>query len=158
MHIRPLLPVDWPAVKRIYEEGLATGIATFETAAPPNWVAWDNKYLPECRWAYEREAEAVAWAALTPFSKRAAYQGVAEVSIYVTQSVRGEGVGKILLQHLIHSAKQQGFWTLQAAIFGQNTTSIHLHLQAGFRKVGLRERIAQRDGTWHDNVLLELRF
>lgn len=158
MYIRPLLPTDWQTVKRIYEEGLATGIATFETVAPATWSAWDNKYLSECRWVYEKEGNVVAWAALTPFSKRVVYKGVAEVSIYVSQNVRGQGVGKILLQHLIQSAKQQDFWTLQAAIFGQNTGSIHLHLQAGFRKVGLRERIAQRDGAWHDNVLLELRF
>lgn len=158
MQIRPLLSTDWAAVKRIYEEGLATGIATFETSAPADWEAWDHKYLAPCRWACEREEEVVAWAALTPFSKREVYKGVAEVSIYVAQNARGYGIGKQLLQQLIHSAKKEGFWTLQAAIFGQNTASIHLHLQLGFRKVGLRERIAQLDGLWHDNVLLELRF
>ena len=133
MHIRPLLPTDWQTVKRIYEEGLATGIATFETAAPATWAAWDNKYLSECRWVYEREGNVVAWAALTPFSKRAVYKGVAEVSIYVSQSVRGQGVGKILLQHLIQSAKQQDFWTLQAAIFGRR-----YHRQ--WRRGGLRSQ------------------
>jgi len=158
MQIRPLLSTDWAAVKRIYEEGLATGIATFETSAPAHWKAWDHKYLSHCRWVCEREAEVVAWVALTPFSKREVYKGVAEVSIYVAQSARGNGIGKQLLRHLIQSAKQEGFWTLQAAIFGQNTGSIRLHLQVGFREVGRRERIAQRDGAWHDNVLLELRF
>lgn len=158
MQIRPLLSADWVTVKRIYEEGLATGIATFETSAPVNWEAWDHKYFPSCRWVCERQAEVVAWAALTPFSKREVYKGVAEVSIYVAQSARGNGIGKHLLQHLIQSAKQESFWTLQAAIFGQNTASIQLHLQLGFREVGRRERIAQRDGAWHDNVLLELRF
>ena len=159
MHLvfRALQESDWPQVKKIYEEGLATGIATFETEAP-NWQTWDEKYLPVCRLVALSGEEVVAWAALSPFSKRAVYKGVAEVSIYVSSTHRSMGVGLRLLKRLITMAKFHDFWTLQAAIFAENKSSIHIHEQAGFRQVGVREKIAQREGLWFDNVLMELRL
>ena len=156
--IRPLSPLDWPVIKRIYQEGLATGIATFETQAPATWELWDQKYLAPCRWGVEEDADLAAWIALTPFSKRGVYRGVAEISVYVGEEFRGKGYGKALMRQVIEEAPDQGFWTLQSAIFAQNKASIQLHKQLGFREVGVRERIAQRDGQWHDNVLLEKRF
>lgn len=158
MLLRSLTPSDWPLIKRIYEEGLATGMATFETAAPPNWEAWDQKYLRVCRWGAVGENQLMGWIALTPFSKRRVYRGVGEISVYVGAGYRGKGVGKQLMQKVISEAPEQGLWTLQSAIFAQNKTSIQLHLDLGFRQVGIRERIAMRDGQWHDNVLLEYRF
>lgn len=158
MKLRPLSSADWPSIKSIYEEGLATGIATFETEAPSSWEAWHLKYLPPCRWGIVADKQLKAWIALTPFSKRWVYRGVAELSVYVGKQSRGKGYGKALMQQVIREAPEQGFWTLQSAIFAQNEASIQLHKQLGFREVGVRERIAQRDGQWHDNVLLELRF
>lgn len=158
MKLRPLSAADWPLIKSIYEEGLATGIATFETEAPSSWETWHQKYLKPCRWGIEADDQLRAWIALTPFSKRWVYRGVAEISVYVGKQSRGRGYGKALMQQVIQEAPDHGFWTLQSAIFAQNVTSIQLHKQLGFREVGLRERIAQRDGQWHDNVLLEKRF
>ncbi|MBI1225242.1 MAG: GNAT family N-acetyltransferase [Bacteroidetes bacterium] len=154
--IEPLLEAHYPAVRRIYEEGLATGIATFETKSI-DWEAWDEKYLSICRLVATVDGEVVGWAALTPYSKREVYRGVGEVAIYIGEKSRGKGIGQTLLKQLISNAEKQGFWTLQAVIFAQNKASIALHEQAGFRVVGIRERIAQRDGTWHDNVLMERR-
>lgn len=156
LKIESLLPEHYPAVRRIYEEGLATGIATFETKSI-DWAAWDEKYLPVCRLVAIADGEIIGWAALTPYSKREVYRGVGEVAIYVGEKSRGKGIGQALLGELISRAEKEGFWTLQAVIFSQNKASIALHQQAGFRTVGFRERIAQRDGAWHDNVLMERR-
>lgn len=158
IQIRPLTSNDWLEIKQIYEEGLATGVATFETEAPGSWMHWNQKYLSSCRWGAENSNQLLAWIALTPFSKRAVYKGVAEVSVYVGKHFRGKGLGKKLLEKVIEEAPTHGFWTLQSAIFAQNKTSIELHRQLGFREVGVRERIAMRDGQWHDNVLMEKRF
>ncbi len=155
--IEPLLQVHYLAVRRIYEEGLATGIATFETQSI-DWAVWDEKYLPTCRFVALLDGEVVGWAALTPYSKREVYRGVGEVTIYVGEKSRGQGIGQALLKQLILASEAAGFWTLQAVIFAQNKASIALHEQAGFRVVGFRERIAQRNGAWHDNVLMERRM
>lgn len=154
--VRALEPGDWPAVRRIYGEGIATGIATFETTVPTR-ATLDAKWLPDHRWVAEQNNEIVGWAALTPASTRECYAGVAESSIYIADDHRGQGIGKALIRQQVIAADEAGLWTLQAAIFTENRASIALHHAAGYRTVGIRERIAQRDGTWHDNVLIERR-
>ena len=146
---------DWPAVASIYEEGIATGHATFETCAP-SWNDWDKGHLPFGRLKYE-EQTILGWAALTHTSKRTVYKGVAEVSVYVKQASRNKGVGSKLLEALITASEEHGIWTLQASIFPQNEASVHLHQKHGFRIVGIRERIGQLNGVWFDNLLLERR-
>jgi phosphinothricin acetyltransferase len=147
---------DWPQVRHIYQEGLATGNATFETQAP-EWEAWDAKHLPACRLIARQGETILGWAALSPVSSRAVYAGVAEVSIYVGASARGQGVGHRLLRALIAESEGNGIWTLQASIFPENVASIQLHLRHGFRQLGRRERIAQLHGMWRDTVILERR-
>jgi phosphinothricin acetyltransferase len=147
---------DWPQVRHIYQEGLATGNATFETQAP-EWEAWDAKHLPTCRLIARQGETILGWAALSPVSSRAVYAGVAEVSIYVGASARGQGVGHRLLRALIAESEGNGIWTLQASIFPENVASIQLHLRHGFRQLGRRERIAQLHGMWRDTVILERR-
>lgn len=154
--IRLFQPDDFPAVQSIYQQGLDTGIASFETTAP-DWRTWDQKFLPNCRLVALAGEHVAGWVALTPFSKRAVYRGVAELSLYVHEAHRSRGVGSILLEQLIPLSERHGFWTLQAAIFPQNRASIQLHKRMGFREVGFRQMIAQRDGQWYDNVLLERR-
>ena len=149
-------PEDWTAVRAIYQEGIATQNATFETDAP-EWKAWDQGHLNICRFVVRESGNVVAWAALSPVSKRKVYAGVAEVSIYVVESARGKGFGKTLLKTLIESSEKAGIWTLQGGIFPENETSIVLHQLCGFRIVGRRERIGNRDGAWRDVVLLERR-
>ena len=156
MVIRSFTKHDYEACAQIYEEGMATGIATFETHVP-NWEQWDAKFLKTCRLVAQDEETVVGWCALTPFSNREVYRGVAEVTLYIASQYRGEGIGKQLLQALIDESEAVGFWTLQAKIFTTNTASIQLHKNCGFRIVGVRKKLGKRDGIWHDNMLLERR-
>ena len=145
---------DWPAVRQIFAEGIATGDATFETEIP-EWEQWDASHLPTCR-LVAREGEQVwGWAALSPVSPRKVYAGVAEVSIYVAAPARGRGLGRLLLQTLIAKSEEHGLWTLQAGIFPENAPSIALHKACGFREVGRRHRLGKLGNRWRDVLLLE---
>lgn len=156
VRIEPLLPQDWPAVRDIYAEGIATGNATFETQVPA-WDVWDANHLPHCRFVACEGDRVIGWAALSSVSRRAVYAGVAEVSVYVATAAQGRGAGKALLQTLIAAAEDAGIWTLQGSIFPENRASLALHQACGFRIVGRRERIAQLRGIWRDTVLVERR-
>jgi L-amino acid N-acyltransferase YncA len=156
MEIRPMEPSDWPAVKAIYEQGIATRQATFEPVAPA-WGAWDAGHLDGHRLVAERDREVVGWAALSPVSRRACYAGVVEDSVYVSETARGQGIGRMLLGALVEGADQAGLWTIQTSIFPENVASVELHRRCGFRVVGTRERIGQLDGVWRDTVLMERR-
>lgn len=147
---------DWPAVKNIYQEGIATDNATFETDVP-EWEEWDKSHLRDCRFVAKSAEEIVGWVALSPVSSRRVYQGVAEVSLYVKSSARGQGVGKSLLKSAIAESERIGIWTLQGMIFPENVTSISLCKTCGFREVGFRERIGQMNGVWRDVTLMERR-
>jgi L-amino acid N-acyltransferase YncA len=147
---------DWEAVRIIYQQGIETGQATFETAVP-SWAEWDAGKRRDCRLVAQSETKIAGWAALSPTSRRAVYAGVAEVSVYVLAEVRGRGVGKLLMQALIAAAEQAGIWTLQSSVFPENEATITLHKKAGFRIVGTRERIARHHGIWRDTVILERR-
>lgn len=147
---------DWPAVARVYREGIESGHATFETGVP-TWEEWDESHIDSCRLVSEVEGEVVAWAALTAVSRRHVYRGVAEHSIYVADAMRGRGVGTSLLAALVEASEEAGFWTLQTGIFPENEASIALHSAAGFRVVGIRERPGSHHGVWRDVVLMERR-
>ena len=157
MHVRPLQPGDYPAVAAIFAEGIATGVATFETEVP-SWQEWDAAHLPEHRFVAELDCEVAGWVAVVPYSRRDVYRGVGEESVYVAERVRGRGIGRALLEAVLESARDGGLWTLQAGIFPDNTASLELHRRLGFREVGVRERIGQLGGVWRDVVLLELRL
>jgi len=135
---------------------METGVGTFETAAP-SWDDWNAGRLPHSRLVAREDGRVIGWAALSPTSKRACYTGVADVAIYVARVARGKGVGRTLLEALIASAEAQGIWTLQGVTMAGNSASIALQQRCGFRVVGRRERIAKRDGRWHDTVMLERR-
>jgi arsenate reductase len=156
LEIRVLKKEDFPSITHIYREGMATGIATFETEVP-SWEQWDAKFLPDCRFVALIDNEIAGWCTLSAVSKRKVYAGVAENTVYVSGKFQKRGIGKALLIHLISSSESKGFWTLQASIFPQNTASIVIHQQCGFRMIGIREKIAQRDGIWHDNIMMERR-
>lgn len=156
VYIRTFKKEDYPACATIYKEGMATGIATFETRVP-DWEQWDQKFVSPCRLVACIDDEVVGWIALSPFSSREVYKGVAEVSLYITGDVQKKGVGKRLLIECIDQSEKEGFWTLQAKIFSLNKPSLLLFEKCGFRTVGVRERLGNRDGVWHDNVLMEKR-
>ncbi len=155
-HITPMHPADWPAVRNIYGEGIATGHATFETQLP-DWEKWDRSHRQDCRLIARQADEALGWAALSPVSARLVYSGVAEVSVYVAAAARGSGIGRVLLQALIAESELHGIWTLQAGIFPENVASIALHKSCGFQKVGVRRRIGKLGERWRDVLLLERR-
>lgn len=155
--VRALRPADWPAVRRVYAQGIATGIATFATTVPSR-ATLDATWLPGHRWVAELDGEVVGWTALSPASTRDCYSGVAESAIYVADGHRGRGIGKALIRQQVTAADgDTDLWTLNTAVLTENRASIALHHQAGYRTVGIRERIAQLHGTWHDTVLLERR-
>lgn len=154
--IDSMQPEDWAQVSAIYLEGIATGQATFETAAP-DWEQWDAGHLPICRLVARDGDNILGWAALSAVSRRKVYAGVAEVSVYVSGKARGQGVGDNLMATLIANSEEQGIWTLQASVFPENRASVALHLKHGFRELGRRERIAQLHGVWRDTVVLERR-
>ena len=156
LEFRAIRSADWERVRQIYREGLATGQASFETE-PPTWDRWDADHLQDCRIAAVDHGVLVGWGALTRFSGRAVYRGVAEASVYVAARWRGRGVGAAILGELISESEKQGYWTLLAKIFPENEASLALSESHGFRRVGTLERIGRHGGRWRDVVLLERR-
>jgi len=154
--LEPMREGDWPAVRAIYEEGIATGQATFETETP-SWETWNEDHLATGRLVARKRGQVVGWAALSPVSGRCVYAGVAEVSVYVTEKARGQGIGTALLQALIIDSEEAGIWTLEAGIFPENRASLALHKACGFRQVGYRERLGQLNGLWRNVILMERR-
>jgi L-amino acid N-acyltransferase YncA len=156
MNLLSLTREHWPKVREIYLAGTASGDATFETGAP-SWEEWDAAHLKFARLIVCRDADVKGWAALSRVSGRKAYEGVAEVSVYVAADCRGQGYGKELLDGLIAGSENNSIWTLQASVFPENLASIALHRTAGFREVGRRECIAKLNGVWRTTVLMERR-
>lgn len=157
IRVRDMTPEDWKRVKEIYEQGIQTNLATFETVCPA-YEQWDKNHLPVCRFAAECGSDVIGWAVLSPVSSRCVYKGVAEVSIYIDNAYQGKGVGRMLLEKLIESSEREGFWTLVSGIFQDNIASIRLHEACGFRMVGYREKIGQdRLGEWRNTVMMERR-
>lgn len=156
MQIREMKPSDWNQVAQIYNEGIATGFATFETQVP-SFNDWDKAHIESCRLVAEENGIILGWAALSPVSSRCVYGGVGEVSVYVGAKSRGKGSGKQLLQKLIETSENAGYWTLQSGVFPENEASIKLHEKVGFRYIGRREHVGKLAGKWKDNLLFEKR-
>ncbi|BDZ50503.1 N-acetyltransferase (plasmid) [Frondihabitans sucicola] len=160
--IRAMKAGDWPAVERIYAEGIASGNATFQDK-PPSWEEFDGGKIRGLRLvAVDTQDNVVGWAAASSVSSRPVYQGVIEHSIYVSKNARGAGVGHLLLAEFITTSEAAGVWMIQSAVFPENRGSLALHAAHGFREVGIRERIGRMSfgpwaGQWRDNVFLERR-
>lgn len=140
----------------IYQEGIATGNATFETSAP-NDPAWNKAHMEKHRFVAEVDGKIAGWIALTPVSSRCVYAGVAEVSVYVGTAYQGRKVGSALLEKLISDTEAENIWTLQAGIFPENAASVALHEKHGFRQIGYREKVGKMNGMWRNVLLLERR-
>lgn len=156
LEFREIRPSDWERVRQIYREGLSTGQASFETDAP-TWPRWDADHLPTCRIAAIDRGVIVGWAALTRFSPRAVYRGVAEVSIYVAADRRGQGIGSDLMGELVRRSETAGFWTLLGKVFPENERSLNIVERHGFRRVGTLEKVGRHGGKWRDVILVERR-
>jgi phosphinothricin acetyltransferase len=152
-------PTDWPAVRRIYADGIATGDATLEREAP-DWDHFDRSHRRDCRLVARLEpgGPAIGWVALTAYSARRVYSGVVWESVYVAADERGHGVGRALLEALIPASEAAGFWTLLAGVMTENAASLSLHERCGFERVGVM-RAMGRDASerWRDVVLLQRR-
>jgi L-amino acid N-acyltransferase YncA len=149
-------PTDWPEISLIYKQGMDTKNATFQTEVP-DWETWDKSHRSDCRSVALSEGHIVGWVALSNYSSRTVYAGVAEVSIYIDDAYRGMGIGSKLMEYLISESENNGIWTLQAGIYPENNASMQLHHKFGFRIVGTREKIGKMDDHWRDVCLLERR-
>jgi L-amino acid N-acyltransferase YncA len=155
--IREMRKTDWDQVKEIYQQGMDTNLATFQTECP-SYEEFDQSHLEDCRFVAVDGDTIIGWTALTAVSNRCVYRGVAEISVYVRDSYKGKQIGTQLLNHLIAKSEEQGIWTLQSGIMEDNLPSIRLHEKCGFRMVGYRERIGKdRYGVWRNTVLMERR-
>jgi len=154
--VRIMRHSDSQKVLEIYRMGLETRNATFETVVP-SWQEWDSKHLRHSRFVSEEDGIVTGWAALSPFSSREVYKGVAELSIYVSTIFRGKKTGSALMEKIIASSELNGIWTLVSSVFPENEATLRLHEKFGFRVIGRRERIARLDGNWRDTILLERR-
>lgn len=155
--IRSMVEEDWEAVAEIFKQGIDMKTATFHTEVP-TYEAWDRSHCRDCRLVAVTGDITAGWAALTPYSSRSVYAGVAEVSIYIREGCRGRKVGERLLRALIDKSEKNGYWTLQSGIFEINKASISLHEKLGFRMVGYKEKIGRNtEGEWLNTVLMERR-
>ena len=155
-------PEHWPAVKKIYQEGIDTGNATFQDSPPQTWEEWSDRHISNCSIVCLVDDRVIGWAAVSPVSGRRVYQGIGEASVYVTAEYWRMGIGELLFRNLITKSEQEGYWTLQAGIFPENTSSLQLHQKLGFKVVGTRKKIGKMNyghlsGTWRDVLLLERR-
>jgi L-amino acid N-acyltransferase YncA len=156
IRIGPMAAGHAAAVLAIYQAGIDEGNATFETQAP-SWAGFTAAHLPDHRFVAMGEGLVLGWVAVSATSRRPAYAGVVEHSVYVDPGARGRGVARRLLAALIESTEAAGIWTLTAGIFPENTASAALHRAAGFRVVGTRRRIGRHRGRWRDVQLIERR-
>ena len=151
MEIRELTKEDWPAVREIFEQGIAGRNATFETEAP-SWEAWDRSQLDGQRYVAVEQGRVVGWVAAHAVSSRPCYAGVVEHSVYVPDDWQGKGIGRALLERLFASTEEAGIWTIQTGVFPENEASLALHVKCGFRVVGTQERLGKLDGVWGGGV------
>ena len=155
--VRPMVDADADRVLAIYQAGLDAGNASFEVTAP-TWAAFDSTRLAAYRFVAVDSADTVlGWIAVSPTSTRAVYAGVVEHSVYVDPTAQGQGIARLLLDTLVASTEAAGIWTIQSGIFPENVASLRLHERAGFRVVGVRERVGRHHDRWRDVVLLERR-
>lgn len=159
LRIEPMTVDDWPEVHRIYAEGIATNVATLDSEAP-DWNHFDHSHRHDCRLVARDGAggPVLGWTALTAYSQRRVYAGVAWESVYVGATARGRGVGRALLEAVIPASEASGLWTLLAGVLTENVASLALHEAVGFRQVGVERGLGQDgSGRWRDVVLLERR-
>jgi len=154
--IRVFDKTDYPAVREIYQQGIDSGDATFETRVK-SWDEWDDSTAVAGRLVATDGAQVVGWACLSEVTSRCVYQGVAETSVYVNPEFQGRGIGRSLLQALIESSEEAAYWTLQARIFTENVPSIVLHEKLGFVPMGVHIKLGKHKGVWRDVQLLERR-
>tara|TARA_B100000035_G_scaffold304734_1_gene304790 strand:+ start:117 stop:602 length:486 start_codon:yes stop_codon:yes gene_type:complete len=155
MEIKVVESKHWEEIKNIYQLGIDSGVATFETAPPKDFDQWLQKIDADNSFVILENEIVLGWASLSKVSTRSVYQGVGEVSIYIHPNAKRKGIGTKLYKHLEESAKSSGYWTIQAQLFTTNDSSKALFDALGFREVGIRKNIGKLGDEWIDNYLLE---
>lgn len=153
---RPATVADAEAMAEIYNEGIADRIATFETnpRTAENVAGWFDGRHPAVA-VVDRGGQVVGYAATFSYADRCCYAGIAEFSVYVRRSHRGQGVGVVAMNALIQAAAGAGFWKLLSRVFVENKASLGLLRLVGFREVGVHEKHGKLDGVWRDVVAVE---
>jgi phosphinothricin acetyltransferase len=146
---------DAAAIARIYNEGIADRVATFETRhrSADDVREWFDGVHPIV--VAEEAGEAVAFAAASTYRARECYSGIAEVSVYVARAARARGAGRMALAALIECARLAGYWKLVSRVFPENHASRGLIRSLGFREVGTYEKHGRLDGIWRDVIIVE---
>ncbi len=158
LRIEPMRPGHWPSVRQIHEAGILGGNATIDREPAPDWSTWSAAHRPDCRLVAVDSERVLGWVALSSSSSRAVYAGVAWLSVYVATDMHGRGIGGALMAAVIEASEEAGVWTLQSGILIENAASLAAHRAAGFRRVGVQERLGRdRTGRWRDVVLMERR-
>ena len=153
---RPATTDDADAITRIYNEGIADRVGTFETRERTldDVRQWFDGVHPIV--VVENEGrEIVAFASTSAYRPRECYAGIADFSVYVSRPLRGHGAGRVAMLGLIDAARDAGLWKLLSRVFVENTASRRLLKNVGFREVGIYEKHARLDGQWRDAVIVE---
>lgn len=157
--IRAATPRDAADIGVIYDEAIASGVATF--AAGPHdadertrWLAARGDRAPV--WVLDDAEGVVGWSALAPFSHRTWYDGVGEYTVYVAERAQGQGIGGLMLDALIAEAPALGYWKLVGMILQGNAGGMALARSRGFREVGTHVAHGHVDGEWRDVTVMEL--
>jgi len=158
MEIKALKEEHWETVRAIFIEGIHTKNATFSLISEvPMWKEWSENHLLHSRFVAIQNSKVMGWAALSPYSEKHAYRGVAEVSVYISMEARGKGIGEKLLKTLVKASEENAIWTLQSRIYPENKASLYIHEKCGFNALGTMNKAGQIDGVWRDVIILERR-
>ena len=159
MYVRQMTEADWPQVAAIYEQGIVSHKATFAQKAP-EYTVWDAEHHPHTRLVAETSDGIIAgWVAVAPSFARAVYNGVAEISIYIHDDFKHQGVGTMLLEAAAEESEKNGIWTLEALIFADNEPILKLFRKCGYVDLGVRKRLGYDTvlEKWRDVAMLERR-
>lgn len=149
---------DFDEIMEIYNQGIKTGVSTFQTEVP-TYAEWDDGHIKECRLLARNENKILGWVALAKIFQREVYNGLLELSIYISEDARGKGIGEKLLNEIIRKSEEKEIWSLQSLIIKENKASIALHKKCGFREVGCWKKAGkmQWNKKWYDVVIMERR-
>jgi L-amino acid N-acyltransferase len=156
--IRPATVEDVPRITEIYNEAILNTTATFDTEPKPveemmRWLVAHNSMHPVL--VVESGGIVIGYASLSRWSDRCAYDGTAEVSLYIDSAFRGQGIGKKLLEVLTLEGEKAGLHNLISRISEGNFSSIHIHEILGYEHIGIMKEAGKKFGKFMDVHLMQ---